>query len=112
MVAEQIASEVDRILAQVKTASAEESSSGAECACSAPVPGGNVTIGGATMTIPGLSMIFRQCLDRSIPAHDSGSAALLEAVKIYHRILPEEEAEYRSMLLKAYREFCREHRQK
>jgi hypothetical protein len=50
-------------------------------------------------------MIFGQCLERSIPADESGSKALLDAVKIYHRIKPEEEAEYSIALLSAYREF-------
>jgi uncharacterized metal-binding protein len=111
IVAEQIAAEVDRVLDQVKTTSAEKSSIGAECACSTPLRGGEISIGGATVTIPGLQMIFAQCLERGIPADDSGSAALFGAVKVYHRILPEEDAKYRAVLLIAYRDFCREHAQ-
>jgi hypothetical protein len=107
-VAEHIAAEVDRILAEKTPVSAEESKDGAECACSAPVPGRKITIKGETVTIPGLQLIFQQCLERSIPAADSGSKALLDAVKIYQRILPEEEPEYRTALLKAYIEFSRE----
>ena len=109
-VAERIAAEVDRVLAETTPVSTEESKDGAECACSAPVPGGKVILKGATVTIPGLQLIFQQCLERSIPATDSGSKALLDAVKIYHRILSGEEPEYRAELLKAYSEFCREHR--
>jgi uncharacterized metal-binding protein len=107
-VAEQIASEVDRILAKVKEEHAAEPNTGTKCACSAPIPGDNLTIGGAMATIPGLELIFAQCLERSIPANDSGSTALLNAVKIYYRILPEEEEEYRIVLLTAFGEFCRE----
>jgi hypothetical protein len=107
-VAEHIAAEVDRVLAETTPVSAEASKDGAECACSAPVLGRLMTINCETVTIPGLQRIFQQCLERSIPAADSGSEALLDAVKIYHRILPEEEPEYRTALLKAYSEFCRE----
>ncbi len=107
-VAEHIAVEVDRVLAEVKPVSTEESKGGSECACSAPVPGGKLVINGATVTIPGLQLIFQQCLERSIPADDGGSAALLDTVKIYHRILPEQEPEYRAALLKEYVEFYRE----
>jgi hypothetical protein len=57
------------------------------------------------VTIPGLQLIFQQCLNRMVPANDNGSTTLLNAVKIYHRMLPEEEAEYRVALLSAYREF-------
>jgi uncharacterized metal-binding protein len=106
-VAEHIAAEVDRIFAEVTENPAAQKKAGAECACSAPVLGGNITIRGATVTIPGLQRIFEQCTERSIPADDSGSVALLDEVKIYHRILPEEEAEYRGVLMSAYREFCR-----
>jgi hypothetical protein len=63
-----------------------------------------VIIRGAVVAIPGLALIFEQCADRNIPADPSGSAALLEAVKIYHRILPEDEDEYQVALLAAYRD--------
>jgi hypothetical protein len=106
-IAEHIAAEVDRILGEMKTAPSVEKKARAECACSTPVPGGNVTIGGATVTIPALQLIFQQCLERLIPADDKGSTALLDAVKIYHRILPEEEVEYRGALMKAYQDFVR-----
>ncbi len=104
-VAEHIAAEVDRVLAEVTPVSAKQSKDGTECACSAPVPGGTVTIRGVAVAIPGLQLIFQQCFERSIPADESGSAALLDVVKIYHRILPEEEPEYRAALMKAYDEF-------
>jgi uncharacterized metal-binding protein len=105
-VAEHIAAEVDRVLA--KTAPVAETKQGTECACSAPVSGGDITIRSANVTIPGLHLIFGQCHERSIPANDSGSAALLDAVKIYHRILPADESEYRTALMAAYQAFCRE----
>jgi hypothetical protein len=108
-VAEHIAAEVDRVLAEGAPNAAEgEATSAAQCACSSPVPGGNVIINGATVSISGLQLIFGQCVERSIPADSGGSAALLEAVKIYHRILPEEEGEYRAALLAAYRNFLRD----
>jgi hypothetical protein len=80
-------------------------SSGAQCSCSSPTAGGKLTIRGATVSIPGLPLIFELCADRNIPADTSGCAALLDAVKIYHRVLPEEEAGYRSALLAAYQDF-------
>jgi uncharacterized metal-binding protein len=104
-VAERIAAEVDQVLAE--TASPDGTAgvtAGAQCSCSSPAPGGTVVIQGAAVSIPGLALIFEQCAERKIPAEDSGSAALLEAVKIYHRILPEEEDEYRRALLAAYQD--------
>jgi uncharacterized metal-binding protein len=105
-VAERIAAEVDTVLAETRTRDdVVAGSSGAQCACSSPTPGGKLTIQGATVSIPGLPLIFEQCAERKIPADTSGCAALLEAVRIYHRILPEEEDGYRSALLAAYQVF-------
>jgi hypothetical protein len=108
-VAEHIASEVDRVLAEA-TPEVQEMAAGSECSCSAPAPGGKITIKGKSVTISGLHLIFQQCLDRAISPDDSGSSALLDAVKIYHRILPEEEPSYCSALLSAYYEFCQDKR--
>ncbi len=105
-VAERIAAEVDTVLADAEPHDpAATGTTGAQCSCSSPTLGGMLMIGGAAVSIPGLALIFEQCAGRDISADAAGCAALLEAVKIYHRILPEEEAGYRSALLTAYREF-------
>jgi uncharacterized metal-binding protein len=105
-VAERIAAEVDTVLAETAPRDAVAGGmSGAQCSCSIPMPGGKLTILGAMVNIPGLPLIFEQCAERNIPADTTGCAALLDAVKIYHRILPEEEADYRSALLAAYQDF-------
>ena len=105
-VAERIAAEVDTVLAETGPRDAfTTKSSGAQCSCSSPAPGGKLTIQGHTVSIAGLPLIFEQCAERNIPADASGSGALLDAVKIYHRLLPEEEAGYRSALLAAYQDF-------
>jgi hypothetical protein len=105
-VAESIAAEVDRVLSEAQPVSAGESR--VECACSIPVPVGQVTVKGAAINIPSLHLIFEQCVERSIPEDSSGSAALLETIKIYHRILHQEEDEYRIALLAAYQDFLKE----
>jgi uncharacterized metal-binding protein len=105
-VAERIAAEVDTVLAETGPRDdVATETSGAQCSCSSPAPSGKLTIQGETVSIPGLALIFEQCNERNIPADASGSAALLDAVKIYHRVLPEEEAGYRSALLAAYQAF-------
>ena len=107
-VAERIAAEVDIVLAQTGQRDAAADGIGtARCSCSSPVPGGTLAILGATVSIPGLALIFEQCAERNIPADTGGCTALIDAVKIYHRILPEEEAGYRSALLAAYQDFRR-----
>ena len=105
-VAERIAAEVDTVLAETGSrGDAVAGATGAQCSCSSPAPGGTVIIEEAAVSIPGLAPIFAQCAERGIPADTTGSAALLEAVKIYHRILPDEELGYRNALLVAYQEF-------
>jgi uncharacterized metal-binding protein len=106
-VAERIAAEVDTVLAEMGPHDGTAAvTNGAQCSCSkSPIPGGKVTIQGATASIPGLALIFEQCVERNIPADTGGCAALLKAVSVYHRILPEEESDYRSALLAAYQDF-------
>jgi uncharacterized metal-binding protein len=107
VVAERIAAAVDKVLAEATPPDAAAAGTGGgQCACSSPVPGGSITVKGAKLAIAGLPLIFEQCAERSIPADDSGCTALLEVVKIYHPIPPEEEAEYRRALLAAYQN-CR-----
>jgi len=105
-VAERIAAEVDSVLAETEPRDgATAPANGAQCSCSSPVPGAKLMISGTAVTIPGLALIFEQCAERGIPGDAAGCAALLDTVKIYHRILPEEEGEYRQALLEAYQEF-------
>lgn len=105
-VAEHIAAEVDTVLATAtprEVPGAETSKAG--CGCSSPLPGGAIEIHGETRNIPALSLIFEQCVVSGVPFDTADGAALLDAVKIYHAIAPEEEAEYRTVLREAYREF-------
>ncbi len=104
-VAERIAAEVDTVLAEVAPGDAPVRASAAQCACSSPLPGGKVTIKGKAITITGLPLIFEQCAERDVPANDGDGAALLDVVKIYHGVAPEDEAEYRSALIAAYQAF-------
>ena len=105
-VAERIAAEVDRVLAVSaprEVTSAEGSA--ISCGCSTPTPGGTITINGQERQIAGLQLIFDQCAAGGVPADGGDGAALLNAVKIYHRVEREEEAEYQKALLHAYRNF-------
>jgi uncharacterized metal-binding protein len=105
-VAERIAAEVDTVLATAtpREASSTEPSK-ASCGCSSPLPGGFIEIRGKAQSIPGLPLIFEQCAAGGVSVEGEDGVALLNAVKIYHAIAPEEETEYRPALLRAYREF-------
>ncbi|MGC9159162.1 MAG: putative zinc-binding protein [Terracidiphilus sp.] len=107
-VAERIAAEVDSVLASSALDGAEYVESGAgraQCACSSPLPGGKLAIGGKTVEIPGLPLIFAQHAEQAGAANGNEAAALLDLVKIYHPIAPEEQDAYKSALLGEYRKF-------
>jgi uncharacterized metal-binding protein len=105
-VAERIAAEVDRVLGDSAPRDLGiVESSGVGCACSSPLPGGRLTVNGAAVSIPGLPLIFEQCRERGIADDETGASDLLETVKIYHSVPPEQEAEYRDALVAAYRRF-------
>ena len=107
-VAERIAAEVDSVLASSAPDGVENMESGlaqAHCACSSPLPGGKLTIGSETVDIPGLPLIFAQYAGQSATANGNEAAALLDLVKIYHPIAPEEQDAYKNALLAEYRKF-------
>ncbi len=105
-VAERIAAEVDNVLAEATPVNtAAPGNSAGQCACSSPLPGGKITINNKTVTIAGLPLIFEQCAERGVSASEGDGAALLDVLKIYHSIAPEDEAEYRSALLETYQAF-------
>lgn len=104
-VAERIAAEVDVVLATAAPCDAVAIENTVQCGCSSPLPGGELAIQGKMLSIPGLPLIFEQCAAGGIPADTEDGTALLDAVKIYQSIAVEDEAEYRTALLQAYREF-------
>jgi uncharacterized metal-binding protein len=106
-VAERIAIEVDTVLASDSGIgeSVKADAGQAHCACSSTLPGGKITVGDKLIAIAGLPLIFEQCFERGVSVDSEDGAALLNAVKIYHPVATEEEAEYRDALLQAYREF-------
>lgn len=105
-VAERIAAEVDTVLATAAPRdTAEATNAMGRCGCSSPLPGGKLTIQGKLLSIPGLPLIFEQCASGGIATGEEDGAALLDAVKIYHSVAPEDESEYRTALIEAYRAF-------
>lgn len=100
------AAEVDVVLAQsIPAGKVTPAADNASCACSSPLPGGTIMLGGTTVSITGLPLIFEQCAERDVPADASGSQALFEVVKIYHPIPADEEPAYLEALLAAYQQF-------
>ena len=76
------------------------------CACGSPSPDGKLEINGKSVTINGLPLIFQHLQKKGLQPGNGCADTLLETVRIYHPIEPNEEAEYRDALVAAYRTFC------
>jgi uncharacterized metal-binding protein len=107
-VSERIAAEIDALLSQNTQAECgEEFSDDAACACTKPIPGGTVEVGGRTVVIAGLPLIFERLAEIGLVADDSSADKLLETVRIYHPIEPDEEQAYKNALIEAYKNYRR-----
>ena len=102
LISEEIAKAVDTIISDSGCA-AGSAADGAECACSKPLPGIDVLVDGKPVTIAGLAVIFDHLAETGLPADDASGEKLLETVRIYHQIEPEEENSYKPALISAYR---------
>jgi len=103
LVSEEIAKAVDTILAENNGCRTPGDGDSTECACSKPIPGIEVQIDGKSVTIAGLGIIFDHLAENGLVADDSSGDKLLETVRIYHQIEPEEETAYKSALISAYK---------
>lgn len=103
LVSEEIVKAVDAVLSENGDCGSEYGEDRAACACSKPIPGIEVQVDGRRVTIAGLAMIFDHLAEMGIPADESGGDKLLETVRIYHAIEPEEETDYKAALISAYK---------
>lgn len=104
-VADRIAAEVDELLAEDATAEMEEDSNADVCSCMKPVQTGSVCVRGQQVEIDALPMVFAKLAAEGMRAEEGTASALLETVKMFHYIAPEEEPDYRDALVEAYRTF-------
>lgn len=104
LVSEAIAKAVDAVLAETDGRCGwQDGRDSAECACSKPIPGTEVRVDGKPVTIAGLGIIFDHLAESGLAADDSSGSKLLDTVRIYHQIEPEEEDAYKAALISAYK---------
>jgi hypothetical protein len=109
IVAERVAAEVDALTAsgaQGESGKVAAVANGACCACGSPSPEGKLEVGGTAVTINGLPLIFQHLEKKGLQPGSGSADTLLETVRIYHAIEPEEEAAYRQALTDAYQRYC------
>lgn len=109
-VAERIAAEVDSLAAQGAPAEANRDSAsaadGARCSCGGPSPDGMLAMNGRSVPVNGLPLIFQHLQKKGLRPGNGCAETLLETVRVYHLIEPDEEPAYRDALAVAYETFC------
>ena len=108
LVAERVAAEVDALAgsaAHVEPSSAS-AADGDCCACSKPSQDGTLNIMGKSVTINGLPLIFSHLRKKGLQPGNSCADTLLQNVKIYHSIEPNQEDAYKDSLAAAYQAYC------
>lgn len=104
-VAERIAAEVDALLAEGVRPEMDAAPDEEVCACMRPVETGWISVRGERVEIPALPMVFAKSASLGIRADETQGPALLDTVKMFHYIAPEEEADFQAAILAAYRTF-------
>lgn len=107
VVSEQIACAVDSIIQEHGASDSCDNSDDAACACTKPIPGITIDVGGKPVTVAGLAMIFDHLAENGLEADDSCGEKLLQTVRIYHAIEPNEEDAYKASLISAYMAYRR-----
>jgi hypothetical protein len=112
-VAERIAAEVDALSATASQPAPVTVSPTASCGCacgSRPVEG-DLGVNGRTVTVPALPLVFDHFYNQGLRADAGSTDQLLEMVRIYHAINPDEEHGYREALASAYATYCQQRRE-
>jgi uncharacterized metal-binding protein len=78
----------------------------ATCSCGSGIPIQKVAVNGRVVTLIALPAIFQQFHQQGKAPGDGTTQELLDVVKIYNPVPPEEEAAYREALLREYAAFC------
>ena len=77
----------------------------ATCACGSGVPIQKLVIGGQTVELLALPLIFRQFRDAGHSSDEAATRELFETVKIYNDVPAQSEAAYREAILREYAAF-------
>lgn len=107
IVSEEISKAVDSVVRENAAANGSQDDTNDGCACSRPIPGIEIVIDGKPVTIAGLALIFDHLAENGLQPDDSCGEKLLQTVRIYHQIEPEEAEMYKAALMAAYRTYRR-----
>ena len=120
VIAERLAALVDQALGKEagtapssEDAAHEPAGEGREatCSCGSGVPVTKVSIGGQTVELVALPLIFRQFRETGRGLDEESKRELFETVKIYNAVPPEGESSYPEAVLREYAAFCQKEKQ-
>ena len=113
--AERLAALVDQVLGKKGKAQTTDGAavsttprkaSEATCSCGSGVPVQRLVIGGKSVEVVALPLIFQKFRDVGCGQNEAARQELFETVKIYNAVPPGEEAAYREAILGAYAAYC------
>lgn len=105
LLAERIAGEVDS-LSQVVPEEQASSATACGCSCGSPPPEANIRLGGRTVVVNGLPLVFAHLFKQGLRPGIGCAEEVLRMASIYHEIPDEERDSYRSALAAAYEAYC------
>lgn len=88
------------------TASPKKQRAEATCSCGSGIPAMNLVIDGRTVEVAALPLIFQKLREAGRAPDEATAQGLLETVKIYNFVPPEEEESYRKALIGEYAAYC------
>jgi len=115
LTAERLAALVDQVLGKAgHTPSADENDAAthpktteATCSCGSGIPVTKLDIGGKTVEMVALPLIFQKFRDTGRRLDEAVARELFETVKVYNPVPEEVEESYRQAILNEYAAYCR-----
>jgi len=115
LTAERLAALVDQVLGKAgHTPSADENDAAthpktteATCSCGSGIPVTKLDIGGKTVEMVALPLIFQKFRDTGRSLDEAVARELFETVKVYNPVPEEVEESYRQAILNEYAAYCR-----
>ncbi len=78
----------------------------ATCSCGAKIPAMDLAIDGGRVKVAALPLIFQKLHEAGYAPNECTAHELLEDVKVYNFVSPEEEESYRKALIQEYAAYC------
>ena len=115
--AQRLAELVDEVLEKHGIESAAASKADAQapkdagpvtCSCGSGISAKKIEIAGKTVEVVALPLVLQQFRDAGKVADEAVAHALLDALKIYNPVAPEDEGAWREAMVREYRAYCQE----